>query len=299
MHLVIGPSSRELGRRLQMCLRIPTVIADLQLFPDGESCCRADLENNCEPIVLLHGTHPHQDQNLQQLYQLIDIAVRQGPSEVVCVVPYLAYARQDRRDIGNAPFSAGIVLKTLEALGATKFVTIDVHNEEIFDAITIDAVNLSPADPMAHWLSTRTLSDPILISPDVGGRRRVSAVADRLGWDYLICRKCKDETGYTWYNKITRDLRGRDAVIIDDLCSSGSTLVPLAEALIQSGVSKILIGVTHFFADAASVQNKIGYDVDIFSTNTIPSQTAKIDLAPLIADHLKQCLNLSNSRLVL
>ena len=78
-----------------------------------------------------------------------------------------------------------------------------------------------------------------------------------------------------------------DAVVIDDLCSSGSTLLPLAEQLYRSKVRRILFGITHFFADADALTTKIGGDVRFFSTNSIPSKVSAIDLAPLIADHLR------------
>src|SRR5438046_5163770 len=106
MQLVIGPSSSVLGWKLQEELGISACPAELQIFPDGESCCRLALPDRAATVVIVHGTHPPQDRHLQQLYQLVDVAVARGAREVICVVPYLAYARQDRRETDCDSLSA-------------------------------------------------------------------------------------------------------------------------------------------------------------------------------------------------
>lgn len=97
MHLVAGPSSFGFAQELQREMRLPLACADLQIFPDGESCCRVTIPQGEKVILIVQGTHPPQDRNLQQLFQLVDVAAANGASEIVCIVPYLAYARQDNR----------------------------------------------------------------------------------------------------------------------------------------------------------------------------------------------------------
>jgi ribose-phosphate pyrophosphokinase len=296
MHLVIGPSSVALGHQLEVALSVPASEAKLQIFPDGESCCRIELPDDGAPVVIVHGTHAPQDRHIQQLYQLIDVAAARRRREIICVVPYFAYARQDRRVTPRDPLSAQLVVKAILTLGATKVITVDIHNPKIFEAYASSATNLSAALPTAVWLRTQRFSNPILISPDHGGERRIRAIGKELGWPVHVCDKRKDETGRTWYEGIGREFAGHDAIVIDDLCSSGSTLVPLAGALREAGAKKLLVGTMHFFADPAAVEKKIGAGVELFSTNSIPSAISKVDLAPMLADYIQSYLSPEKQR---
>ena len=286
-HLVIGPSASDLGRRLAAETGYSFTEAELQIFPDGESCCRCALPDGIGSAVIVQGTQPPQDRHLQQLMQLVDHAAARGASDITCVVPYLAYSRQDRRMKPDDPLSSQAVLRALAALGMTRLVTIDVHNPRIFGYCDSVCTSLSASEPIVDFLSAQGLDRPVLVSPDEGGRERIGRIAARLGWPVRICSKNKDPDGRTWYEGIEDGLTDCDAVVIDDLCSSGSTLLPLAEQLYRSKVRRILFGITHFFADADALAAKIGGDVRFFSTNSIPSKVSAIDLAPLIADHLR------------
>ena len=286
-HLVIGPSTPDLGRRLAAETGYSFTEAELQIFPDGESCCRCALPDGIGSAVIVQGTQPPQDRHLQQLMQLVDHAAARGASDITCVVPYLAYSRQDRRMKPDDPLSSQAVLRALAALGMTRLVTIDVHNPRIFGYCDSACTSLSASEPIVEFLSAQGLDRPVLVSPDEGGRERIGRIAARLGWPVRICSKNKDPDGRTWYEGIEDGLTDCDAVVIDDLCSSGSTLLPLAEQLYRSKVRRILFGITHFFADADALAAKIGGDVRFFSTNSIPSKVSTIDLAPLIADHLR------------
>jgi len=296
VHLVIGPSSLALGRQLEIALSVPALEAKLQIFPDGESCCRAELPDDGAPVVIVHGTHAPQDRHIQQLCQLIEVATGRRRREIVCVVPYFAYARQDRRVVPGDPLSAQLVVKTLLALGATQIITVDIHNPKIFDTCASFATSLSAALPTADWLRTQRIGNPLLVSPDHGSERRIRAIGKELGWPVHVCDKRKDETGRTWYEGIGRGLAGHDAIVIDDLCSSGSTLVPLAGALREAGAKKLLIGITHFFADPVAVEKKIGAGVELFSTNSIPSEISKVDLAPMLANYIQNYLSPGRQR---
>lgn len=287
-HLVIGPSALDLGRRLAEEARLAFTEAALQLFPDGESCVRCELPDRLDSVAIVQGTHPPQDRHIQQLAQMIDHAAARGAREITCIVPYLAYSRQDRRVGAADPLSSQAVLKSLTALGMTRLVTIDVHNPRIFAYCDSHCTSLSASGPIVAFLAGRRLRNPVLVSPDEGGRDRVGMIARKLGWPVRICRKNKDPDGRTWYEGTEDGFGDADAVVIDDLCSSGSTLIPLADQLYRSGARRILFGITHFFADSDALTRRIGGDVRFFSTNSIPSKVSRIDLAPLIAGHLRE-----------
>ncbi|UQE03634.1 ribose-phosphate diphosphokinase [Bradyrhizobium japonicum] len=285
--LLVGSASTALGRELEVALAVPTVYAELRTFPDSEFCVRAPLSRAPETVVIVQGTPPPQDRNLQELYQLVDVAISQRCRNVVCVVPYLAYARQDKRTVPGEPFSARIVLQTLAALGASRLITVEVHNQRIFNDAPIDAASLSVTGLFADSLSRLNLHDPVLISPDEGGTQRLRAIGEILGWPILALRKFKNERGHTWYEGRIPQVKGRSVIVIDDLCSSGSTVIPLARHLFECGVGDIHYGVVHFFANPQAILDKIGQPIEIFATDSIPNPTARISLAPVVADFIK------------
>lgn len=282
--LLVGPASVALGEGLAHELGATPIRAEVRLFPDGETCVRAPGVGAGEPLVIVQGTNPPQDRHLVQLLQMIELARSQGAGPIVCAVPYLAYARQDRRNRPGEPLSAQLVLQMLASAGADTLITVEVHNPDIFRDAPLTCINLDAHLLLAERLAGLGVADPVLICPDRGGAQRLQRLSRRLGWPVLSYLKHKSASGRTWYEQDDRDLRGRHAVVIDDLCSSGSTFIPLARRLFEAGVSGISYGVVHFFADASRIEREVGRPVDIFHTDSIEHSDRAIPLAGLLAD---------------
>ncbi len=286
VQLLIGPSSADLGARLASALAVPPIQAEVRIFPDGETCVRAPGLRLDAPLVIVQGGHPPQDRHLVQLLQLVELAKGQGVGRVICVAPYLAYARQDRRDRPGEPLSAQMVLRLLASLGTDVLVTAEVHNPDIFRDAPLTCISVDAHALLADWLAARRLINPVLICPDQGASARLTRMSRRLGWPVASYLKHKDDTGRTWYEHDDRDLRGCHAVVIDDLCSSGSTFIPLARQLFQAGASAISYGVVHFSADPDHIRREVGRDIDIFHTDSIPSSDHALPLAGLLAEQI-------------
>src|SRR6185437_1912857 len=214
-----------------------------------------------------------------------------GAKRIICIVPYLAYARQDRWTHPGEPLSGLIVLRTLAMLGADTLVAIDVHNPAMFLHAPLATDNLRTESIFAEWLLQKKMLPPLLVSPDDGGRQRIEGLAKLTGYDYLVCAKCKDETGHTWYEDTPLDVVERDVFVLDDLCSSGSTFIPFARYLKKSGVREIYYGITHFFADGNAIQNTLGFPVTIVATDTVLTQWSSISVAPLLAKWITRNVN--------
>lgn len=282
----VGPASPDLGRDIALKINAPVVHANVRLFPDGESCVSGCVSGAHKRLVIVQGTHPPQDRHLQQLYQMVEAARSQGDQEIICVVPYLAYSRQDRRSRPGEPLSAEIVLRTLQLLGADEVVTVDVHNPRIFDGVTMRWTSLSMVQSVARHIASLSLAAPLIVAPDAGGERRTRLVAEQLRYPTLVLSKSKTDDGKTSYGRLGSEVSGRDAVVIDDLASSGSTLIPLVEALRAARTKSISLVVTHLFADTAALQAAVGPEVRISSTDTVPSAASQISLAPVVASYL-------------
>jgi ribose-phosphate pyrophosphokinase len=286
--LCFGPSSTNLREPLLALTGAAEARVTWRSFPDQETCLRIEDDVRGRDVVVVQGTHPPQDRHLQQLYQMLDIASANGSRRIVAVIPYLAYSRQDRRTTAGEAFSGMLPLRTAAMLGAEAVVTVDVHNPAMFERAPLPAVNLNADELTAEWLAARAPSDPILVSPDRGGSARVQRIAGFLGWPHVTCSKFKDERGTTWYEDDDGvAVRGRHAVIVDDLCSSGSTLAPLLDYLGRAGATDCSYGVTHFLADRERVYTLVGRPLEIFSTDTVPGPCAALSVAPLIASWLR------------
>ena len=291
--LCIGPGSKHLSSGLYQLTGFPQAEIKYRTFPDQEVCVRVETPLRGQTVIIVNGTHPPQEQHLQQLYQLVEIAAGQGAKHIVCIVPYLAYARQDRRTHPGEPLSGFMVLRTLAMLGAEVLVTIDVHSQKMFEQAPLATVNLTTASLFADWLLQQNLVSPVLVSPDENGRQRVEAVAQLTGYNTLIYNKHKDETGRTWYEQEQQEqptLTGRDIVVLDDLCSSGTTFIPLARYLKRLGGNNFYFGVSHFFADGNQIQEKLGFQVTFVGTDTIPTTWSRVPVTPLIAGWIKEYL---------
>jgi ribose-phosphate pyrophosphokinase len=285
----MGSGSRYLTESLKK--RCDFVVADSseRTFPDGEVLVSASTCLKDRTVVILQGTHPPQDRNLQVLYQMIDVAAHEGARRIVCVVPYLAYARQDRRCNRGDALSSRLVLKTLEMLGVRALATFDVHNEDIFAYSSIEGVSLSAAPLIAAFLKGLHLPDPVVLAPDTGAVGRATSVAKLTGWPKVCWNKQKTANGVTTYEGVRNEgVRRRDVVVIDDCCSSGSTLLPLLDRLAGCSASSAHYFVTHFLADAAVLVKRAPLPLSVSATDAVPNECVRVSIANIIADWIEE-----------
>jgi ribose-phosphate pyrophosphokinase len=293
--LCIGPGGLHLGEPVRALLDAPAFVAESRTFPDGEVCVRLPERVYGCTVVILQGTHPPQERRLQELYQLVDAAAGAGARRVLCVVPYFAYSRQDRRSRPGEPSSFSIVCRTLAMLGAEAVATVELHNPAAVDAALLAFDSLPTAEVASAYLRDVALSRPVLVSPDRGGRRRAEGVARLIGAPVVVLTKRKDPDGRTWFEPPDEMLAGCDAVVIDDVCSSGSTLMPLSTQLVLMGANALHFVVTHFFADHDELLNRSALPLRIAATDTVPTPAARLSVAPLLADWIVRRLE-SGSR---
>lgn len=287
VRLWVGPGAYHLKRSFETALGLRAMVAERQVFPDGEVCVRVPDPDVSETVVIVQGTHPPQDRHLQELYQLVEVAASAGAARIVCAVPYLAYARQDRRTMPGEPASCELVLRTLAMLGATTLAAVDVHNPAVLQGARLAAVSVPTDGVFAAWVEELELDAPALVAADEGGRARVAAVARRLGLDFHICSKSKDGQGLTTYPGQPPAVSGRDVVVLDDLCSSGSTLLPLAEHLRDGGAQRLFYGVSHFFADGSKLMRDAALPTVVAGTDTIVTKWSAMSVAPALAEWIR------------
>lgn len=287
--VVTGPGSIDLADKIARRLGADLAVASLRIFSDGESSIKlGTVGKNC---IIVQSTNPPTDTHLIQLLMMAKKCTDDGAQDICAVIPYLGYARQDRAFLDGEVVSISLVAKLFESVRLKHIITVDIHSElamSYFGSIQ----NVSSVPLLADYASKMRLHDPIAVSPDAGGTNRAKEFARHLDIDddILVLKKSRHRvTGdVTVEERLDIDISKRDAIVIDDIISSGGSLIKAAEVLNKKGVGKIYAMCAHalLINDAAQKIKSAGVE-DIVSTNSVPSQYSKVDLSPELALALK------------
>ena len=285
--VVTGPGSIDLADKIARRLGAHLVVAGIRKFSDGESSIKLGrVGKNC---IIVQSTNPPTDTHLIQLLMMAKKCTDDGAQDICAVIPYLGYARQDRAFLEGEVVSISLVAKLFESVGLKHIITVDIHSELAMSYFA-SIQNVSSVPLLANYASKMRLHDPIAVSPDAGGTNRAKEFARHLDIDVLVLKKSRHKvTGdVTIEERLGIDISKRDAIVIDDIISSGGSLIKAAEVLNKKGAGKIYAMCAHalLINDAAQKIKSAGVE-DIVSTNSVPSQYAKVDLSPEIALALK------------
>lgn len=285
--VIAGPASADLAGRLAKQLGAGLVAAEQRVFSDGES--KIKLGKVAKKCVVVQSTYPPTDTHLMQAMMIAKKCTDDGAEEIIAVVPYLAYARQDRAFLEGEVASVALVARLLQAAGVTHVVTVDIHSQLALSHFS-SIENVSSIPLLAEYAKKMKLARPVVVSPDAGGAERAKEFARLLNVDSLALKKSRDRhTGEVSIDeKMDADVAGKDAVIVDDMISSGGSIVKAAEVLHKKGAAKIYAMCAHalLIGDAADKIKAAGVQ-DIIATNSIPGGFAKVDLSPAIAAALR------------
>jgi ribose-phosphate pyrophosphokinase len=284
--VITGPGSLDLANNIAKRLQAELSVASLRIFSDGESSIRlGKVRNKC---IIVQSTHPPTDRHLIQLLMMVKRCTDDGAQDICAVVPYLAYARQDRAFIEGEVVSIALVARLFETMGVKHIVTVDIHSQlamSYFQSIH----NVSSVRLLAQYASNMKLRNPVAVSPDAGGTIRANEFGRHLNIDVISLKKSRDRvTGeVTIDEKIDKDIADRDAILIDDIISSGGSIIKAARVLRNLGVGKIYAMCAHalLIQDAAEKIKSAGVH-DIISTNSVPSEYSKIELSQEIVSAL-------------
>jgi ribose-phosphate pyrophosphokinase len=285
--VVAGPGSFDLANNIAKRLGAQLTVASLRIFSDGESNIKlSKVGKNC---VIVQSTHPPTDTHLIQLLMIAKKCTDDGAQHVCAVIPYLGYARQDRAFLEGEVVSIDLVAKLFETVGVEHILTVDIHSQLAMSYFA-SIENVSSIPLLADYASKMKLRDPIAVSPDAGGTNRAKEFARLLDIDVIVLKKSRHRvTGeVTIDEKLHMDLSKRDAIVIDDIISSGGSIIKAAEVLDKKGVGRIYAMCAHalLIRDAAQKIKSAGVQ-DIISTNSVPGEYSKVELSPEIASALK------------
>ena len=285
--VVAGPASIDLANNIAKRLGAQLTVASLRIFSDGESNIKlGKVGKNC---VIVQSTYPPVDTHLIQLLMMAKKCTDDGAQDIWAVIPYLCYARQDKAFLEGEVVSIGLVAKLLQAVEVQHVITVDIHSQLAMSYFT-SIQNVSSVPLLADYASKMKLRDPGAVSPDSGGANRAKEFARLLDIEVVVLKKSRHRvTGEVSVDeKLELDISKRDALVIDDIISSGGSIIKAAEVLHKKGVGKIFAMCTHalLIRDAAQKIKSAGVQ-DIVSTNSVPGEYSKVELSPEIASVLK------------
>jgi len=221
---------------------------------------------------------------------MLDLARDLNAKKVAAIVPYLGYMRQDKRFQPRECISAKTVAKLIDSLKPDLFITVDIHSDTVLSYFQTKALNVSSMAQIGRWLKDQNLTNPLIVSPDLGAIDRAKEVTSNIGYgDYDYLEKKRDiATGAATTREKTIDAADRDVVIIDDIISTGGTIANAAKIAKRAGARRVIAACTHalLVGDSRKRMTEAGVD-QIVGTDTVESDVSLISVAEPIAEVLR------------
>ncbi len=258
-----------------------------RVFPDGEICPRITNEiHDNHAIIALRMSLPL-DPNRYLIENLLTIKNLKslGVKKIEVVMPYFVYARQDKAFRKGEPFSAKYVLELLKEAGASRFFTVTSHADRNKERISLSdsAYNIDGFVVIGNYLKKNGLKKPLIIAPDDGAEKFAETVAIHVGCEYTVFEKHRDlDTGEVEM-KSSADMKGKEVIIVDDIISSGSTMLKAIDICKKSGAKSVMAAVVHVVSEKG-----IKNIPNLVATDTISSVASKISVVGMVADRIKK-----------
>ena len=292
LQVFTGTSHPQLAKDLMAELEAPLGRAIVGAWKNGETRVKLDENVRGSDVFAIQSMSHPVNNHLIELLLIVDALRRASAARITAVIPYFAYAKQEKKTSGREPISAKLVANLLTTAGADRILTMDLHSPAIEGFFDIPVDHLRAAPILARHINRQGLQDLVVVSPDAGGVARAEELRGRTGGSLAIISKRHPGPDVSEALEMVGDVDGRPAVIVDDMISTGGTLVLAAELLRDRGASPIYAAATHgiFAQDGLDLIDCSPID-KVLVTDTLPlphdGPTAKIEVvsvAPLLAE---------------
>jgi ribose-phosphate pyrophosphokinase len=285
-----GNANRALAGAIAAELDTAVGTATVDAWKNGETRIKIDENVRGSDVFVVQPTSDPVDHHLMELLLFIDAAKRASAQRITAVIPYYGYARQEKKTSGREPISAKLVANLLTVAGADRILAIDLHAPAIegFFDIPVDHLRATPL--LARAFRRMVEGDVVVVSPDAGGVTRAEDFRVRVGGSLAIISKQRSGPDRTEMLNMVGEVEGKVAVIVDDMISTGGTLIEAVNMLEQRGARTVYVAATHgIFAAGALDLIASSSIARVLVTDTIPvpANAAKIDVvsvAPLLAE---------------
>ncbi len=294
--VISGGSADALARGIADRLNAELIRTEIRVFADGESKLRIVGGNGGGTApgggrsIIVQSLHPPVDTNLLRALCLISRA-REDMPDVTAVIPYMGYARQDSEFLPGEIVTMKVLGRLLRQAGASRVVVVDIHSTKGLGLLGAGATNVTAIPALARRLGAMRLESPIVVSPDRGGAGRAGLFAAEMGCGLLALEKSRDrKTGSVRIKtRRTGAVKGRDVIIVDDMISTGGSIVKAAEFLRGQDCARIFAACTHaLLVGGARARIRRAGVSRMVSANTIPNRSGTVDVSAEIAEALSR-----------
>jgi len=293
MIVIGGSSSENLAGIVANQLGVKSGKVEMKRFPDGEKYLRVLDDVKDHHVIVIQSMYHTPDEFLFEYFLLVDSLKDLGAKRVTSFIPYFAYARQDERFNPGEALSFKTVSKLIETVGTDELFTIDMHQHRVLkssEVFKIPSHNLSAMPLLADYVKKEgMLKNPLVIGPDVEAEQWAKQAAETLHTDYDVFEKKRFAADRVEVRPRKANAAGRDILIVDDIISTGGTIIEASKILFSQGVNRVEVACTHpiLATDSLNRIREAGV-ANVIGTDTVPSPISYVSVAPLIAGEVKK-----------
>jgi ribose-phosphate pyrophosphokinase len=293
--LLTGTSNQNLAKEVSEYLNIPLSDAIVSRFSDGEVRVQINESMRGEDVFLIQSLCSPINENIMELLLILDAIKRASAGRITAVIPYYAYARQDRKDKPRVPISARLLADLITVAGAQRVVVVDLHSPQIQGFFNIPVDNLYALGVIYDYLKDKVDGETVVVSPDAGGVERARLLANKIGCPIAIIYKRRPEPNVAEVLDLIGDVKGKRAIIVDDIIDTAGTVCAASELLLSKGANRVDVVATHGLLSGPAVERLRKSPIEeVVITNTIPAEHKNfeklkvVSIAPLIGEAIRR-----------
>lgn len=291
-----GTSSRYLAEKICKSLNCPLGNLVVTRFSDGEFAVSYEESIRGRDVFLVQSTFPTSD-NLMELLLMIDAAKRASARNIIAVIPYFGWARQDRKDKPRVSIGAKLIADLLMVAGIDRLITMDLHADQIQGFFDVPVDHLYASGVILPYLQSLKLDNLVIASPDVGGSKRANTYAKYLGCPLVLCNKTRARANVVDTMQIIGDVVGKNVVIVDDMVDTAGTIAKAADIMKEAGALSVRACASHCVMSGPATErvNASALEEIVF-TDSIPynkdsSKVKQLSVADMFAETIRRVVS--------
>ncbi len=270
VRLFSGSASNVLAEKIAKAYGQPLGKVQHYKFSDGEIQASYEESIRGQSVFVIQSTMPPAE-NLMEMLLMIDAAKRASAKQIIAVLPYFGYARQDRKDQPRVAIGAKLVADMLAVAGATRVMTMDLHADQIQGFFNVPVDHLYASTIFLPYIQNLHLPNLCIAAPDMGGSKRANAYAKHLKCDIVICYKQRTKANVVDHMTAIGEIEGKDIILMDDMVDTGGTLCKAADMMMERGANSVRAMCTHGILSGKAYENiEKSKLTELIVTDTVP-----------------------------